>query len=123
MKLSDVLIDLHKVKGLRNFKVIREEDKNLIRDAEDINNLGVRDCLNRRYTILLTHDSTFREPTGKIVEENNGQAVFPAVSFPEVRAKDVVSSSPSDKVHKILVEKFNIKLNEGEATLLIGFNL
>lgn len=123
MKLSDVLIDLSKVKGLANFKVLREEDKRLVKELEDINNIGVRECLNRRFTLLLTHDSSFRKPTENVVKEEQGRVVFPAVSFPEVRAGDVVSSSPSDKVHKVLVERFNLKLREGEATLLVGFNL
>ena len=123
MKLADVLIDLNKVNGLGNFKVLREEDKDKIRELEGSNNLGVKECLERKFTLLLTHDSSFREPVNKIVENADGQTIFPAVGFPEVRAKDVVSSSPSEKVHKALVERFNLKLREEEATLLIGFNL
>ena len=77
------------------------------------------DALKRPYTIVLTHDSSFRQPAGPIVVDN----AFPPVPFPEVKAKSVVSSSPSKKVHKYLIDKFNLSLNKEEATLLIGFEL
>lgn len=122
-KLREILEGLRNVDGLGNFFVMAERDKVPVRSLEQENNVGVHEALNREFTLLLTHDSRFREPAGSIVVENNGETVFPGVPFPEVGAKEVVSSSPSEAVHNFLVERFGLKLENNEATLLIGFNL
>lgn len=119
--INKVIEDLRKVNGLDNVKLLDEKLKKDTYSLEEKNNVGVRECLKRKYTIILTHDSSFREPEGKIVKKNNRKIIFPAVSFSEVKAKNVVSSSPSKKVHNFLVKKLNLKLND-EATLLIGFD-
>ena len=112
---------LRKVNGLDNVKLLNEKLKKEISILEEKNNIGVRECLKRKYVIVLTHDFSFRGPEGKIVKKNNEKIIFPTVPFSEIRAKNVVSSSPSRKVHNLLVRKFNLKLKD-EATLLIGFD-
>jgi len=112
---------LQTIKGLSNINILRAYDKKFIKDNEDKNNTGVFECLNRQFTLTLTHDSTFRNPPSKISYEERGQLIFPGVPFHEVSGKNVVSSSPSEKIHNYLVSRFKMKLTN-EATLLVGFD-
>lgn|SRR3989338_5011566 len=121
-KIDKVLSVMKSLAGLNNFIVLSENDKEEIMRMELEHNLGVFECLKRDCTILFTHDSRFREPPEPVVSIFNERAIFPPVAFPEVKEKDTVSSSPSWNVHQFLVEKFGLKLNEDEATLLLGFN-
>ena len=123
MKPEDVLQDLKKIEGLDNFFLISEKDKSAIGKVERGNNLGVFETLGRDFVLVMTHDSNFREPAGSIVLETENGFVFPGVPFPELKAKDVVSSSPSEAVHDFLVKRFGLKIENNEATLLVGFNL
>jgi len=116
------IIESLKSAGLSNIYLLKEEDKDIILNMEEDENLGVKECIERKFTLVLTHDSGFRKPQGKIVKENNGNMIFPAVPFSEVNAKRVVSSSPGRDVHQFLVKRFNLKLKD-DATLLIGFDL
>ncbi len=118
---NKIIEDLRKVDGLSNVNLLDERLKKETSSLEEENNIGVRECLKRKYVIVLTHDSSFREPESEIVKKDNEMIIFPAVPFSEVKAKNVVSSSPSKKVHDFLVRKFNLKLKY-EATLLIGFD-
>ena len=120
--MEQVLQKLKNVKGLSNFNLLHDSHKKKILELEESRNLGVKECLNRQFTIILTHDSSFRPPTTPEVINKDNKITFPPIAFPEVEAKDVVSSSPSEKVHNFLVKEFNLKLKD-EATLLIGFNL
>lgn len=120
--VEKIISQLKQVKGLSNFNLLHDSHKKKILELEESRNLGVKECLNRQFTLLLTHDSSFRPPTSSEVIKKENSITFPPVSFPEVDAKDVVSSSPSKKVHDFLVKEFNLKLKD-EATLLIGFNL
>ena len=123
MVIDKIIKDLERVKGLSNVKLLDQEHKKIIFALEDKNNLGVRECLRRKFTIALAHDSTFRDPVGRIVFNSGSGIVLPPVAFPEVKGRDVVSSSPSENVHRVIVEKLDMRLKEDEATLLIGFNL
>lgn len=113
---------LQTIKGLSNINQLRAYDKKFIKENEDQNNLGVFECIKRKNTLVVTHDSTFRDPDSKISYEDHGQIYFPPVPFHEITGKDVISSSPGEKVHTYLVERFKLKLKNNEATLLIGFN-
>ena len=108
--------------GLSNIYLLKEEDKDIILNMEEDENIGVKECIEREFTLVLTHDSGFRKPQGKIAKENNGKMIFPSVPFSEVNAKRVVSSSPGRDVHEFLVKRFNLGLKD-DATLLIGFDL
>tara|TARA_Y100000310_G_C20620048_1_gene782768 strand:- start:361 stop:735 length:375 start_codon:yes stop_codon:yes gene_type:complete len=119
--VKEVLETLKETKGLDNVFLIKEETKDIIRNLEDEENEGVISCLDRKFTVLLTHDSNFRDPVREIVKKENGKTSFPPIPFPEVKANNVVSSSPSEEVHKFLVKEFNLDLSD-EATLLIGFD-
>ena len=115
--------DLKNVKGLYKPIIINDMLKKEIRLMEKRNNLGVMECLNRSFCLFVLHDSDFREPISKIVVNDNGRVIFPAVGFPEVQGMNVVSSSPSLKVHKFLSKKLGLNLKEEEASLLLGFDL
>jgi len=123
MKVENIIKDLESVNGLGNVKLLNTKNKQLISKLEESNNIGVLECLNREFTLALTHDSSFRGPVSEIVLENGGQMILPAVAFPEVNGKDVVSSSPSTRVHDALIDELGLNLDEEEATLLVGFNL
>ncbi len=122
MNVSKIIQDLEKIEGLSNIKLLKKEDKQNIIGLEDKNNIGVIECIKRNHTLVLTHDERFREPISKTVMNKNKKIIFPSIEFPEVRAKNVVSSSPSEKVHNLLVKKYNIKIINNDATLLIGFD-
>ena len=74
--------------GLSNFNVLNEGDRMKVLELEEERNIGVIESLKRDVTLVLTHDSGFRKPAKEIVK--NG--IFPAVPFPEVKAKSVVST-------------------------------
>ena len=117
--IKKIMDNLVCVNGLANVGVLNKNDKKVIKMLEEPRNHGVLEALKRPYTLVLTHDASFRQPACPIVVNNS----FPPVPFPEVQAKSVVSSSPSKKVHNYLVDRFKLNLNNGEATLLIGFEL
>ena len=122
-QVSHIFEDLKSVQGLKPITLLNEQQKNWIRQNEDRNNLGVLASLQRKHTLLLIHDSSFREPTQSIVQSKKGRIIFPAVSFPEVKANKVASSSPSKKIHHALLSDLNLKTEVEEATLLIGFDI
>lgn len=119
---ADLIIDaLRNVRGLHNFTILSDEDKKTILEMEDGRNTGVLACLGRRFVLAATHDSVFRQPIGSLVVQTSEGIVFPAQPFPEVGAKSI-SASPSKKVHDYIVSKFNMKITDEHATLLIGFD-
>ncbi len=120
MDIKKIMESLKQVNGLDNVIILSEKDKETIKKLEENNNLGVLEAIKRKFVVACSHNSTFRPPLTKIVEEKNGKIVFPPVPFPEVKAKDVVSGSPSLKVHNFLSKRINLK--KDDATLIIGFN-
>lgn len=122
MKLQDIINDLKKIDGLHNIKKLTARDIKYIIKNEERRNIGVHEAVSRTNVIMVTHDSTFRKAANKIVMKKKGRIYFPPVKFPEIKAIDVVSSSPGILVHEYLVKKFKIKTNNG-ATLIIGFDL
>lgn len=120
--LYRTIAKLQTIKGISNINQLRAYDKKFIKENEDSNNLGVHACIKRKVTLMITHDSSFRDPDAKISYEERGQVYFPPVPFHEISGKNVVSSSPGEKVHNYLVERFKLKLTNNEATLLIGFD-
>jgi len=119
--LTNIINNLKKTKDLGNIYVLDNKLKSRISKLEDKNNIGVHECLKRKNTIMLTHDSRFRSPEGEIVLKDKKGILFPGVPFSEVKAVNVISSSPSKKIHALLMKKFKLKLKD-EATLLIGFD-
>tara|TARA_Y100000310_G_scaffold176077_1_gene176217 strand:+ start:3096 stop:3443 length:348 start_codon:yes stop_codon:yes gene_type:complete len=109
------LANLTQIQGLANFHFLEDKDRSKIKELEEEKNTGVFDVLKKSHVLLLTHDSRFRSPPSPIVVDGE----FPAVKFPELEG--AISASPGIKVHKYLVEKFNLVLTD-EATLLVGWN-
>ncbi len=122
MDIKSIITDLKKVMGLGNINLLNKKDLDYIRNNEEKNNIGVFECLKREYVLIAAHDSSFRNPEGDIVKKEKEEVIFPAVRFSEVKAKNVVSSSPSIKIHNYLIERFKLRLDD-EATLIIGFDL
>jgi len=120
--MQDIIDKLNNLPGLKVLSILNKEHKELIKKIEERNNLGVLESINRDFTLLLAHDSNFRKPVSDIVLKKDKGVVFPPIPFPEVGAKDVVSSSPSKRVHDILRNKLKLNITK-EATLLVGFNL
>ena len=121
-KVRDIITSLSQVRGLSNVALLKGEDKDIIRNLEDEENEGVLSCLDKQFTLVLTHNSDFRDPEGEIVKKENGKIIFPPIPFSEVNAKNVVSSSPNKDTHEFLVKQYDLVLTD-EATLLIGFDL
>ena len=121
LEIRHIINRLQQIKGLNSFYLLDDSDRKVISEVEASNNLGVFESLNRQFVVCCTHDSTFREATQKIVVKQDGQKILPPISFPEVPARNVVSSSPGIKSHLYLAEKVHCK--KGDATLLIGFDL
>ncbi|MFZ3076824.1 MAG: hypothetical protein WA139_00015 [Candidatus Aenigmatarchaeota archaeon] len=129
----------------KDFLVLNAEEKKEAFETEKesrLSNIGVLSCLMRDVTIAFSHDSGFRPPPlpevllaacGQIVgEQTTGGKVFyrnaqedeivlPPIPFPEIKGKNVCSSSPSPALDAWLREKMDVK--EGDATLLLGFDL
>ena len=91
VEVKKVLDDLRKINGLNNISLLNEEDKDIIRNLEEENNIGVIECIERKYVIVLTHNSEFREPEKDIVVQNGNGIIFPALEFPEIKANNVVT--------------------------------
>ncbi|MDP2666255.1 MAG: hypothetical protein Q8P05_02025 [Candidatus Diapherotrites archaeon] len=120
-EIKHILYQLSCLQGITRYFVLTPEDCAYVREHEDATNLGVLEAVGRKYCVCVIHDSTWREPTQKIVHQGNGEIIFPPVVFPEVPAKNVVSSSPGLGVHDYLCQ--HIKVIGDEATLLIGFDI
>ena len=121
-KVRNIIEKLRSIDGLSNVYLLKEEDKDIIMNMEGEENGGVHECLDRKFVIMVTHNSDFRKPEGEIAKEKNGKTIFPGVPFSEVNARNVVSSSPGKEAHDFLVKRFNLNLYD-DATLLIGFDL
>jgi len=123
MELLKIKEDLNKIQGLTVLKVLDDGFKERIMNVEEANNHGVFESLKRRHTLLLSHDSSFRDPTDAIVKTEGNNITFPGISFPEITADNVVSSSPGFKMHQELIDSLKLSLKPEEATLLVGFDL
>lgn len=119
-RLKDVQQTLMVLKGIKEVTMITEDDKDVIWNMEEERNIGVFQTLMRRYVIVVTHDTSWRPAASDIVVKRGERVVFPPVSFPEVKEKDAISSSPGRNVHQYLSSKIRIEPND--ATILIGFN-
>ncbi len=107
-----------------------------------LSNIGVLSCLSRDVVIAFSHSSCFRPPPmpevllackGKIIGEQtdagkklytNAQAdeiVLPPIPFPEIKGKNVCSGSPSPALDAWLRKR--IRVEKGDATLLLGFDV
>lgn len=101
---------------------LSDEAREYIMGHEEARNHGIYDVLKRKHILCFIHDSSFRDPAWEIVIKNNAwESYFPSVPFPEVEWKDVVSSSPSEKIHSYLLQFFPYS-DEGSATVLVGWN-
>ena len=77
MIIANIIENLKKVRGLDNIILLNKKDFEFIKNNEEPRNLGVFECLNRKYVVVLTHDSSFREPEDKIVRIKDKKLIFP----------------------------------------------
>lgn len=140
---------LKSLNGLgKEFAMLSENEKKIIAmmpEGKNVVNRGVAEALSREVTIAFSHNEKFRKPpcaivlfscNGKIVGEmadagkkfyngahNVDSYVLPPVPFPEMNDsfEDVCSASPGYEADKFL--RKIMRVNGGDATLLIGFNL
>jgi|GEM_PF-1897276 len=140
---------LKSLNGLgKEFAVLSESEKKEIAqlpEKEGVTNTGVVESLSREITIAFSHNEKFRPPPcaivqlfckGKIVGEiadsgkkfyngthNVDSYILPAVPFPELECAfdSVCSASPGHSADAFL--RTRIKVENGDATLLVGFNL
>ncbi len=127
------------------FLVMTASDKKKVFEIESssaLSNVGVLSCLMRDITIVFSHNSRFRAPplpevllagNGMIIGEQTNvenknysdvrtdELVLPPIPFPEIIGENVCSSSPSQELDKWVREKIDV--NDGDATLLLGFDL
>lgn len=120
-EIKHILHAMLQLQGITRYYLLNKEETRAIEEMEDKINLGVLEAVKHQYCVCLVHDSSWRIPTQSIVKKVNGEIIFPPVAFPEVPAKNVVSSSPGMKVHEFLCKR--VRVEGDEATLLIGFDL
>lgn len=120
-EIKHIIHRLANLQGITRYYILQSKDREYIQKNEEKTNLGVLETVKRKYVVCLVHDSTWREPTQTIVKKENGEIIFPPVVFPEVVARNIVSSSPGIIIHQYLSKK--IRVEGDEATLLIGFDL
>ncbi len=120
-EIKHILYLLDQLPGITRHYLLTPIEQKFVNDTESENNAGVHEAAKRMFCVCLVHDSSWREPTQTIVKKENGEIVFPPVVFPEVPAKNVVSSSPGLEVHEWLTKR--VRVEGDEATLLIGFDL
>ncbi|QQR92451.1 MAG: hypothetical protein IPJ89_04855 [Candidatus Iainarchaeum archaeon] len=120
-EIKHIIHAMLQLQGITRYYLLNKEEARAIEEMEDPFNLGVLEAVKHQYCVCLVHDSSWRIPTQSIVKKINGEIVFPPVAFPEVPAKNVVSSSPGMKVHEYLCKR--VRVEGDEATLLIGFDL
>jgi hypothetical protein len=115
--------NLLSIQWIKEVYLLTDEDRKFIFSKEEERNHGVYESIKRNVVFCATHDSSFRDPDNAIVLKIWNKAIFPAVSFSEVRQKNTVSSSPWLEVHNYLIKKLNNYNDKEDATLLIGFDI
>lgn len=93
-----------------------------IRAHEESRNHGVLETLRRNNVLVFLHDSSFRMPAGKLSEKTaSGEVYFPWVPFPEIQGDNVISGSPSKKIHDQIIKIF-AHTNPDDASVLVGWD-
>ncbi|MBS3064136.1 MAG: hypothetical protein J4445_01645 [DPANN group archaeon] len=121
--LQRIILELKSTKGLINIIPLNDLDKLEFKVLEDSNNFGVGLSLQRKYALIVIHDSNFRPPVGTMIIKDDNTLIFPPLPFPEVKAWNVISGSPSVVLHNHIINRFNLNLTSEHATLIIGFDL
>jgi len=119
--MDKLISQLKTIKGLIEIKIVEDKNRKEILKREKKQNKGVLCCLKKRYVLLVTHNSEFRDPYDTLVKIEENEIIFPALSFSELAHIDAISSSPSKEVHDFLVKAYNLEKNKNHATLLIAF--
>lgn len=120
--VADNLAVLKAIPGVTGAFEVTDDERRFVFETEEDRNHGVYDTLRRQVVLCFTHDAAFRDADAPIVLKLGGKAIFPPVSFHEVRERNVVSSSPSLPVHERLVSRVP-NAGKFDATVFVGFDL
>lgn len=123
MDTHKIISQIKKIKGIKEVKLLDEEQKEFIQEIEldeekqnGIINQGIKDVMRRKIIFLATHNHFFRKANEKLVNEKT----ILSTSFPELKKHkiDAIIASPSWNTHEYL--SAFVKLDKDDATLLIG---
>lgn len=90
---------------------------------EEKRNIWVHDVLTRSHKIVLIHNADFRDPLGELTKKDwEWKLVFPWLPFPEIVGKNVISASPSSKIHKHFLQFFPYASHD-DATIVVGWDI
>ena len=123
MKVESALEVLETVNGLYNFIILNGNDRKEILLLENSWNFGIKECLTKDIVVLAIHNSLFETPKEVFKIQKDKKVTLLPVNFHYLEDMNAVSGSPSLKVHDYLIKKYDLKLNDEEATLLVGFDL
>lgn len=110
------------IKWIKEVATLDDLDKKMIFEQEEDRNHWVYETIRKEVVLCFTHDSLFRDADAPIVLKLWDKAIFPAISFHEIRFSSTVSSSPWLAVHEYLSKKY-FNLDTDDATVLVGFDL
>lgn len=119
--IDNIIKKLLDTKWIKQAITVKNNDIQRIAEHEEDRNHGIYEVIRRKNVICITHDDKFRHADSDIVLSYGQKVIFPAVPFHEIQANNVVSGSPSSLVHRHLSKLFPEKLDELDATILIGF--
>jgi len=114
--------NLLKIKWIKEVLILNNNDKKYIFENEEDRNHWVYESIKRNITLCITHNSEFRDADSYITMQMWKKVIFPVVGFHEVKRSNVVSGSPSLKIHNYLKNKFKY-IDKNDATVLIGFDI
>jgi len=160
VKLEELVLSALKARGVEKARLLAPEERARVRELEELYsrratplgkpvNLGVIECLQRRYVVAALTSPTFEWPSGpyaviKVGDVEVGSLnergisinvrsfrkargehliVYLPLRIPELEAllKDAVAASPSPPTHSYLAKLLGGKGGQ-QGTLLVGFN-
>ncbi len=113
---------LQNIPGITDVVELDSRARLWIQNHEESHNHWIYEVLRRKYVLSFLHNDLFRDATTEITKQNaSGQIFFPWVPFPEVQGNNVISWSPSIKIHKELAKLFHNGW-ASDATVLVGWD-
>lgn len=122
MSVASNITRLKNIPGVTAVVELDRIARDWIRDHEETRNHGVLEVVRRTHVVAFLHNSVFRDATTDITAKTaSGEVYFPGVPFPEVVGNNVISGSPSMKIHTELSKLFPYA-DPLDATVLVGWD-